>query len=406
MSSSEVNSSANKKLIVQKYGGATLADPSLIKKMAERVSETVKDGTQLIVVVSAMGKTTNSLIDLAQQVSANPTLRELDMLLTVGERISMSLVSMALNDLGCPAISFTGSQAGIFTDKSHINAFIRDVKPIRIQEALSQNKVVILAGFQGVSPETKEITTLGRGGSDTSAVAMAASFQALRCEILKDVPGVFSADPRIVKTAKPIHKLNYDQMMDMTFWGAKVLHYRSVELAKIRNVTLYIGPASSRTEDGTLIEKGNDMFESNRILSLNSHENVLQISTQADSLAKALSELQKFLEQKQVAFPQLLNSKSNNSNHTLLITGPQENISAIKKELQNSKFNLVSTALSTVTMTCTGITSAEVVQKAAAKIEAEGIQVQEMILGAMSATFVLDNKNRERAINSLHELIN
>lgn len=405
MSSKEANSSVNRKLIVQKYGGATLADPSLIKKMAARISETIKDGTQLIVVVSAMGKTTNSLIDLAQQVSANPTLRELDMLLTVGERISMSLVSMALNDLGCPAISFTGSQAGIFTDKSHINAFIRDVKPIRIQEALEQNKVVILAGFQGVSPETKEITTLGRGGSDTSAVAMAASFHALRCEILKDVPGVFSADPRIVKSAKPIHKLNYDQMMDMTFWGAKVLHYRSVELAKIRNVTLYIGPASNRTEDGTLIEKGNDMFESNRILSLNSHENVLQVSTQADSLAKALSELQTFLEQKQVAFPQLLNSKSTHTEHTLLITGPQENISAIKKELQNSKFKLVSTALSTVTMTCTGITSAEVVQKAAAKIEAEGIQVQQMILGAMSATFVLENKNRERAINSLHELI-
>ena len=172
-----------KPLIVQKYGGATLADPIKIKAVATRIAEQAKENS-LVIVVSAMGKTTNSLIDLANQISDNPTRREMDMLLTVGERISMSLVSMALNDLGCPAISFTGSQAGIFTDDSHVNAFIRDVKPTRVQEALKENKVVILAGFQGVSPMTKEITTLGRGGSDTSAVAMAASFQADRCEIL------------------------------------------------------------------------------------------------------------------------------------------------------------------------------------------------------------------------------
>jgi len=202
-----------------------------------------------------MGKTTNSLIDLANQVSSHPQRREMDMLLTVGERISMSLVSMALNDLGCPAISFTGSQAGIFTNDSHVNAFIKDVKAFRVAEALEENKVVILAGFQGVSPLTKEITTLGRGGSDTSAVAMAAAFNAERCEILKDVPAVFTADPNIVKDAKPIELLNYDQLMEMTFWGAKVLHYRSVELAKIRDVTLYIGPASNKTSDGTTVEK-------------------------------------------------------------------------------------------------------------------------------------------------------
>lgn len=199
-----------KSLIVQKYGGATLADPDKIKTVSARIAEQAQDNS-LIVVVSAMGKTTNSLIDLANQVSQHPQRRELDMLLTVGERISMSLVSMALNDLGCPAISFTGSQAGIFTDDSHVNAFIKDVKPVRVEEALKNNKVVILAGFQGVSPISKEITTLGRGGSDTSAVAMAAAFNAERCEILKDVPAVFTADPNIVESAKPIHQLNYDQ---------------------------------------------------------------------------------------------------------------------------------------------------------------------------------------------------
>ncbi|WP_413586273.1 aspartate kinase [Bdellovibrio sp. HCB274] len=394
-----------KPLIVQKYGGATLADPEKIKAVSARVAKQAKDNS-LIVVVSAMGKTTNSLIDLASQVSVHPQRREMDMLLTVGERISMSLVSMALNDQGCKAISFTGSQAGIFTDDSHVNAFIKDVKAFRVEEALKSEKVVILAGFQGVSPTTKEITTLGRGGSDTSAVAMAAAFNAERCEILKDVPAVFSADPNIVKTAKPLQELNYDQLMEMTFWGAKVLHYRSVELAKIREVTLYIGPASNKTSDGTLVKKGLNMFESCKALSLNSHETVLEIKSQEKNTAKALKQLQSLFEEKQIAFPQLLHCEINKDHAEILLTGPQEIMGAVKRELQSQKdFTLHPQDYSTVTLTCTGATSPEIPQQVLEKMDKAQLQAHKLIMSAMSVTVVIDASTRKQTVEALHTLI-
>lgn len=394
-----------KPLIVQKYGGATLADPEKIKAVAARVANQSKENS-LIVIVSAMGKTTNSLIDLANQVSTHPHRREMDMLLTVGERISMSLLSMALNDQGCGAISFTGSQAGIFTDTSHVNAFIKDVKPIRVAESLNNNKVVILAGFQGVSPETKEITTLGRGGSDTSAVAMAASFNAERCEILKDVPAVFTADPNIVKSARPLNKLNYDQLMEMTFWGAKVLHYRSVELAKVRNVPLYIGPASNKTSDGTLVQKGLNMFESCKALSLNSHETVLKIHSKEINPAMALKKLQDLFNKSEIAFPQLLHFELDHEKSVIFLTGPQEIMTAVKRELQNSNdFTLNSTDFSTVTLTCTGSTSAEIPQMVLDKMQNSKISAHKLIMSAMSVTVLIDASVRKPTIEALHELI-
>lgn len=394
-----------KPLIVQKYGGATLADPEKIKSVASRVCAQSNENS-LIVVVSAMGKTTNSLIDLANQVSGHPHRREMDMLLTVGERISMSLMSMALNDLGCSAISFTGSQAGIFTDDSHVNAFIKDVKPFRVEESLKKDQVVILAGFQGVSPQTKEITTLGRGGSDTSAVAMAASFNAERCEILKDVPAVFTADPNIVKSARPLQELNYDQMMDMTFWGAKVLHYRSVELAKQRNVTLYIGPASNKTSDGTLVKKGLNMFETCKALSLNSHETVVGILCKEKNPAKALKELQTLFDQKQIAFPQLLQCEMNADKTEMLLTGPAEIVQAIKKDLANhQRFTLLPNDFSTVTLTCTGATSPEMTQNILNILAEKELPSHRLMMSAMSVTVLVDAPIRKQVIESLHALI-
>lgn len=391
-------------LIVQKYGGATLADPAKIKSVAARVAQQSHD-CSLIVVVSAMGKTTNSLIDLANQVSTHPQRREMDMLLTVGERISMSLLSMALNDLGCPAISFTGSQAGIFTDDSHVNAFIKDVKPIRLEESLQKNKVVILAGFQGVSPITKEITTLGRGGSDTSAVAMAAAFKAERCEILKDVPAVFTADPNIVK-AYPLKELNYDQLMEMTFWGAKVLHYRSVELAKVRNVPLYIGPASNKTSDGTIVKKGLNMFESSKALSLNSHETVLSITSNETDLGSALTKLQNLFNEKQIPFPQLLSCEVVDKAAHILLTGPQEIMMAAKKELQShASFKLEANDFSTVTMTCTGATAPEITQQILETLKNKDLKCHKLMISAMSVTVLIDANARKNAIEHLHTLI-
>lgn len=262
----------NTKIVVQKYGGATVATPQLIKHVAERISELHSSGTQVIAVVSAMGQTTNHLLDLAHQISSAPNRRELDMLLTTGERISMALLSMALLDRGIPSISLTGSQAGILTDDSHFDANIIEVKGHRIIEALEKNKVVVLAGFQGVSPITKEITTLGRGGSDTTAVAVAGFVQAFRCEILKDVPAVFSADPKLVSGAIRYSELDYSQLAEMTYWGAKVLHYKSVQMAARIGVPIYVGLASDSKQNGTLIHAQKNGLEKLKAVAITSFE--------------------------------------------------------------------------------------------------------------------------------------
>src|SRR3954469_24007300 len=206
-------------IIVQKYGGACLETPAKIRAVAASVADLHRRGHRVVTIVSAMGKTTDELIRMAYQVSPQPNRRELDMLLTTGERISMSLMSMALADLGVPAISFTGSQAGVMTDASHSAARIIDVRPVRVREELDRGRIVVLAGFQGVNPATREITTLGRGGSDTTAVAMAAALKAARCEIIKEVDGVCTADPRVVSDSRPIGKLDFAALGEMCFWG-------------------------------------------------------------------------------------------------------------------------------------------------------------------------------------------
>ncbi|MCA9557694.1 MAG: aspartate kinase, partial [Myxococcales bacterium] len=210
-------------IVVQKYGGSSVATPEKIRGVARRVVETRRQGHAVVVVVSAMGNTTNELLALASSVSPNPERRELDMLLTVGERISMALLSMAIHDLGYPAVSFTGSQSGIITTDNHTNARIIRVTPTRIQQGLEHGRVVIVAGFQGVS-ERLEITSLGRGGSDTTAVALAAALGADYAEICSDVDGVYSADPRVVPDAGRIDALTYDQMQVLADAGAKVLN--------------------------------------------------------------------------------------------------------------------------------------------------------------------------------------
>lgn len=395
----------SKHLIVQKYGGATLSDPQKIKSVARRIATLSKTGTQVVAVVSAMGKTTNQLIELALQVSQNPRRRELDMLLTTGERISMSLVSLALIDAGCEAISFTGSQAGIFTDDSHVNAFIVDVKAFRVQESLAQGKVVVLAGFQGVSPVTKEITTLGRGGTDTTAVAMAAFLKADRCEILKDVDGVYTANPDIVPMARPIQKLNYDQLSEMTFWGAKVLHYRSVELAKKNKVSLYVGPAASE-KAGTLINEGEKMFESHSLLAVNSHEKVLALNVLSDSPAQALQCIQVEFEKKQIAFPQLLHLQSHSDHSKIFLTGPSETISSIQRDFaRHEKIKIEAEIFSSVSATCTGSTAPEVPKKILSQLDAAHITVKELILSSMTVTVFVLQKDHNKAVQELHSLI-
>jgi aspartate kinase len=238
-------------LIVQKYGGTSVADPERIRAVAEHVAFTKRHGNDVVVVVSAMGKSTDNLIKLANDVSSVQPARELDMLLTTGERISMTLVCMALAGVGIDAISFTGSQVGIITDTVHTKAKILEVKGDRVREALSQGKVCVVAGFQGVSTD-KEITTLGRGGSDTTAVALAAALNADSCEIYTDVTGVFTADPRIVPQARKLQHINFDEMLEMAGAGSKVLALRSVEFARNHNVPIQVR-SSFTWEPGTWV---------------------------------------------------------------------------------------------------------------------------------------------------------
>ncbi|GAA1615510.1 aspartate kinase [Nonomuraea sp. NPDC048882] len=235
-------------LVVQKYGGSSVADASCIKRVAQRIVATKKAGNDVVVIVSAMGDTTDELLDLAEQVSPLPPGRELDMLLTSGERISMALLAMAIANLGHEARSFTGSQAGVITDSTHGKARIIDVTPSRIREAIDQGHIAIVAGFQGVSQDTKDITTLGRGGSDTTAVALAAALDADVCEIFTDVDGIFTADPRIVPAARQIPKISYDEMMEMAACGAKILHLRCVEYARRFNLPIHVRSSFSMKE--------------------------------------------------------------------------------------------------------------------------------------------------------------
>ncbi|WP_410871824.1 aspartate kinase [Nocardia sp. A7] len=227
-------------LVVQKYGGSSVATAERIRRVAERIVETKKQGHDVVVVCSAMGDTTDELLDLAEQVAPAPPAREMDMLLTSGERISNALVAMAIHTLGAEARSFTGSQAGVITTGAHGNAKIIDVTPGRLQEALAQGQIVLVAGFQGVSQDSKDVTTLGRGGSDTTAVALAAALKADVCEIYTDVDGIFSADPRIVPDAQKLDKISYEEMLEMAACGSKVLMLRCVEYARRYNVPVHV----------------------------------------------------------------------------------------------------------------------------------------------------------------------
>jgi len=238
--------------VVQKYGGSSVADADCIKRVAQRIVDTKKSGNDVVVVVSAMGDTTDELIDLAQQVSPEPPARELDMLLTAGERISMAVLAMAIADLGFEVKSFTGSQAGVITDSVHGKARIIDVSPGRLTGALEAGTICIVAGFQGVSQDTKDITTLGRGGSDTTAVALAAALKADVCEIYTDVDGVFSADPRIVPTASRRAYLTYEEMLELAAQGAKVLHLRCVEYARRFDLPIHVR-SSFTLDEGTMV---------------------------------------------------------------------------------------------------------------------------------------------------------
>src|SRR5881394_1435037 len=247
-------------IVVQKYGGSSVADVTRIKQVADRVMRTRREGHDVVVVVSAIGNTTDELLGMAKQVSANPARRELDMLLSAGERISMALLSMAIRELGGDAVSFTGSQSGIITNDRHADARIIEVRPVRVQDELARRKIVVIAGYQGMSYK-REVTTLGRGGSDTTAVAMAAALGADYCEICSDVDGVYTADPRVVPAARRIGTLSYEETQELAESGAKVLNAQAIEFAKEKGIAIYARatsgplPGPDPSSDGTVVRK-------------------------------------------------------------------------------------------------------------------------------------------------------
>ena len=314
--------------LVQKYGGTSVDGPERIRAVAKRVASARGSGHDLVVVVSAMGSSTDDLLRLARQVSQAPTPRELDMLLTAGERVSMSLLAMALHDLGVASISLTGSQSGILTDATHGAARITAVKPERIRESLARGQVVIVAGFQGVHPDTKEITTLGRGGSDTTAVALAATLDRAPCEIYTDVPGVLTADPRVVPEARVIPTLSYRVCSTLAHLGGRVLHARCVDLAARERVPLAVRSSLDQSPGTRIVEE--EIMEGARV------EAVTHMSERSIAVAEGTSggrgEARGIIEAVAAAFPELelvAHEQTDDAHGAIVWVGSRSDIEAL-----------------------------------------------------------------------------
>lgn len=277
-------------MIVQKYGGSSLDSPEKIKAIARSIKSLKDSGEDVIVVVSAIGNTTNELMEMASHYSKRPVSRELDLLLSAGERMSMALMALSLNEIGCPAMSFTGSQAGIITDGQHNNASIIDIRPVRLPKEIEAGKVIVLAGFQGVSEISKDVTTLGRGGSDTTAVAMAAHFKAKRCEFLKDVAGVYTEDPKTNPQSLLLNQLSYGELREMCLWGAKVIHEKAVRLAEKKGVPMRVSQTLNASQE-KFTSIGFDHYQGLPAVAKNSLECIFEVSTAAEieKLSQAMS---------------------------------------------------------------------------------------------------------------------
>ena len=396
----------NHPIIVQKYGGVCLETPAKIRAVARSLAALHGRGHRVVAIVSAMGKTTDQLIQMAYQVSPAPNRRELDMLLTTGERISMSLMSMALSDHGVPAISFTGSQAGVMTDDSHSSARILEVRPIRVREELDRGRVVVLAGFQGVNPVTREITTLGRGGSDTTAVAMAAALKAERCEIIKEVDGICSADPRIVPDAKPLRRVDFASLSEMCFWGAKILHFRSVELAQSQDVPLVLRQWGGGVKHSTQVMKEVAGMENGKVLAVNSMARIEHVEIDSKDLNHGFEKFAQHLKQNSLSWPQLLASDFTAGKTSMTVACDTEWLDALLRTLEGAKdLRQQCEASSSVTLTCFGGVSSELPFRALQVLGHHGIVPDKYVLSPHSVSLFVPVESREAAVTALHSLV-
>jgi aspartate kinase len=400
-------------LIVQKYGGTSVGDPDRIRRVAQRVVREKKKGNELVVVVSAMGDTTDDLVDLADRVSANARKqhpREMDMLLTSGERITMALTAMAIRDLGVEAISLTGSQAAIITDESHTGAKIQEVRATRVREELDHDRVVIVAGFQGVS-RTKEVTTLGRGGSDTTAVALAAALHAERCDIYTDVDGVYSADPRKVKGARRIAVVDYQEMIELATSGAQVMHPRAVEIGARYGVPIRVLSSFDDGDDGgTLITRRERRMESLQLTGLACEGSHVQVILRGLPAGMATTtEVLSRIADARISMDMVTQSDATDGKRQLQLTVREDTLKetlAVCEEITRRSGGQVNAqrGLTRVSMVGSGMHNTPGVYARAFKaLQVAGIDVHAIGSSAITITMLVDSKHEEKTVQVLHE---
>lgn len=395
-------------LIVQKFGGSSVADRDRIFNVADIATRTFSEGNDVIVVVSAQGDTTDELLARAAEINRNPTTREMDMLLSTGEQISISLLAMAIQSLGFPVISLTGWQMGLRTDSSHSSARIKSLTNTRIQEELSNRKIVIVAGFQGIN-KSYDITTLGRGGSDTTAVALAAQLRADLCQIYTDVNGVYTADPRKIKNAKKLDHISYDEMLELATMGAQVLHNRSVELAKRYNVNLEV-LSSFSGQPGTIV-KENDQMEKMLVRGIAKDDDVAVIELiDVRDIPGIAFKVFSLIANKKISVDMILQSTGRNGNRDISFTIAKGNVDAAVKALDELKpvlgFSEVSVNEDVAKISLVGTGMINNAGIAAGMFEAlsnSDINIQMISSSEIKISVLIDKKDADRAIQAIHD---
>ena len=395
-------------LIVQKFGGSSVADRDRIFNVAGIATRTFSDGNDVIVVVSAQGDTTDELLAKASEINRNPTTREMDMLLSTGEQISISLLAMAIQSLGFPVVSLTGWQMGLRTDSNHSSARIKSLTNTRIQEELSNRKIVIVAGFQGIN-KSYDITTLGRGGSDTTAVALAAQLRADLCQIYTDVDGVYTADPRKIKNAKKLDHISYDEMLELATMGAQVLHNRSVELAKRYNVNLEV-LSSFSGQPGTIV-KENDQMENMLVRGIAKDDDVAVIELiDVRDIPGIAFKVFSLIANKKISVDMILQSTGRNGNRDISFTIAKGNVDAAVKALDELKpvlgFSEVSVNEDVAKISLVGTGMINNAGIAAGMFEAlsnSDINIQMISSSEIKISVLIDKKDADRAIQAIHD---
>ncbi len=396
------------KIIVQKYGGSSVASIERIKKVAEKIVEKAKEGNKVVVVVSAMGKTTDELIKMAGQITSSPNERELDMLISTGEQVSIALLTMAIHSLGWDAISFTGMQAGIVTNAVHTKAKVTAVNHKKIKLALEKGKIVIVAGFQGIDANG-DITTLGRGGSDTTAIALAAQLGASRCEIYTDVGGVYTADPRIVPSARRISVISYDEMAEMASLGAKVMHYRAIDLARNYKVMIIV-KSSFIPGEGTIIKEADSMLEKVIVRGVTHETNVGKIVVQeVPDIPGMAYKLFKTLAEKEIIVDMIIQSSHHNEINDIAFTVASSDFDKATKTTEQvakeikAKGVLSEPEVAKVSIVGAGITSdPSIAARMFGALAKEGVNIDMISTSGIRISCLISSSRIEDAVRAIH----